>query len=263
VLLAVPDAYKSTGWIVLLFGCFVYGTLAVSVWKSIKTRNWLFLLFPVHCIAYITALFASGTSLGLWTRWTVPVWGSLLISFGYAVGILMPRVLPSGPLRPALARSLLGAFLLAQTGPFLYHGWKSFEPGSYREVGEWLRDHAAPNESVFLEPIGLIGYISKLYVHDYIGLVSPDVAEARRATGSNRWFAEYIRSRVPAYVVLRSKELENNEFSYGGYGDGVFTSGEKEWFNTRYEQVYRTIIGPEPDHFVIFRKLAVRGADVS
>src|ERR1019366_512048 len=50
-----------------------------------------------------------------------------------------------------------------------------------RPIGEWLKEHAlAPNETVFLEPLGFIGYYSNLKMLDFPGLGSPEMVAARK-----------------------------------------------------------------------------------
>jgi hypothetical protein len=81
-----------------------------------------------------------------------------------------------------------------------------------------------------------------LYVHDFIGLVSPRVTEGRKATpSSNRWFARYLKEGEPTFVVLREREIDRNEFLYGGCGDSVFLPAEKEWFALAYGLAFQTM----------------------
>ena len=259
LLLAVPDGFKDNLWLAMLFGVFAYGSLGICLWSVVRTKDWRFLVFPLYCVAYIMALFASGTPLGLWNRWTVPVWGALIVSFSYVVNSLDARFhswfsLFDVPRRGTIV-GVLVVLCFSLLTPFVYYNRRSLESYSFREAGEWLRDHAARDESVFLEPIGLIGYLSKLYVHDYIGLVSPAVVVARKAgMNSNRWFVRYLKDRLPTYVILRSEEIRNNEFAYGGYGDGLFTSEEKDWFDKEYQRVIQTSRGPEIDRLVVYKR---------
>lgn len=70
------------------------------------------------------------------------------------------------------------AFLVAAVvTPRVYH---TLQEGQRVErdlripIGLWLRNNARPSDSVMLEPIGYIGYYSRLRVIDVIGLVSPE-----------------------------------------------------------------------------------------
>jgi hypothetical protein len=79
------------------------------------------------------------------------------------------------------------------------------EDGTRRKVGLWLRDHMAPGETVYLEPIGYIGYYSQAHILDYPGLVSPSVVRARRETGQG--FYGCIDYLKPDWVVARPGNL--------------------------------------------------------
>lgn len=81
------------------------------------------------------------------------------------------------------------------------------EEGNRKQVGLWLRENAAtPHDSVFLEPLGYIGYFSNLGMYDFPGLASPEVVAARRKLGDN--WAGIIRELKPDWVVLRPQEVK-------------------------------------------------------
>jgi len=73
-----------------------------------------------------------------------------------------------------------------------------------RPLGEWLQAHMGVNETVFLEPIGYIGYYSQRHVLDWPGLVSPSVVRARRETGGDIW--RTIAALQPDWLVFRPRE---------------------------------------------------------
>jgi hypothetical protein len=80
------------------------------------------------------------------------------------------------------------------------------ENGVRRPIGEWLRANAAPGDTVFLEPLGYIGYFSGLRTYDYPGLSSPEVVAAIRRHGTKR-YAPIIRELNPNWLVLRPAEM--------------------------------------------------------
>jgi len=122
--------------------------------------------------------------------------------------------------------------------PVMYEHRRTLDLKPYETVGVWLHDHASQGERLMLEPIGIIGYRSQLYIHDFIGLVSPDVTRARESSGrADLWYAEYLRRERPEYVILRGCELQSNRFLYGGYGGSVFDREAKIWFDTAYVRV--------------------------
>ncbi len=77
-------------------------------------------------------------------------------------------------------------------------------------IGHWLREHArSPRDTVFLEPLGFIGYYSGLKMLDYPGLSSPEVVAARRLATSQAYpfcWSELIQILRPDWLVLREFE---------------------------------------------------------
>lgn len=81
------------------------------------------------------------------------------------------------------------------------------ETGNRQEIGQWLKAQAQPNDTVFLECVGYIGYYSGLKTHDYPGLTSAEMVAARRELGSND-YGQLIRRLQPDWLVLRPSERE-------------------------------------------------------
>jgi hypothetical protein len=79
--------------------------------------------------------------------------------------------------------------------------------GQRREIGEWLRAHRdSPTDTVFLEPLGYIGYYSQLKMYDYPGLSSAEMIAARRQVGENR--LALVAALTPRWIVQRPGELQ-------------------------------------------------------
>ncbi len=74
-----------------------------------------------------------------------------------------------------------------------------------RPLGVWLRGHARPDERIMLEPIGYVGYYSRLRVLDDIGLVSPEALEFYQS-GSAYPLVEMARELQPDLLLLRFGE---------------------------------------------------------
>jgi hypothetical protein len=71
-------------------------------------------------------------------------------------------------------------------------------------IGLWLKENArTPTDSVFLEPLGYIGFYSGLKMMDYPGLASREVVEARRTTRSKR-FEPIVDLLLPDWIVIRA-----------------------------------------------------------
>ena len=78
------------------------------------------------------------------------------------------------------------------------------EMGTRAKVGTWLREHSSAKRTVYLEPLGYIGYFSGLRMHDFPGLVSPEVVRLRRErklTGAELLSGN--QSRIGSYCGAR------------------------------------------------------------
>ena len=80
------------------------------------------------------------------------------------------------------------------------------ENGNRKEIGLWLKDHATPNDTVFLEPLGYIGFYSQLKMLDFPGLSSQEVLSARKKLQTDR-YAKLINELRPNWLVLRPREV--------------------------------------------------------
>ena len=75
-----------------------------------------------------------------------------------------------------------------------------------RPLGLWLRAHSRPMDRVMLEPIGYIGYYSRLPVLDMTGLVTPSVLPYYDRKNACPWLLiAYVDQ--PEWCVLRPSEL--------------------------------------------------------
>jgi hypothetical protein len=82
---------------------------------------------------------------------------------------------------------------------------KEIETGHRRLIGIWLKEHGKPSDTIFLEPVGYIGYFSDMKIADHPGLVNPEVVRLRRE--GMETFGQIVLSLRPEWVVLRPNEL--------------------------------------------------------
>jgi hypothetical protein len=86
------------------------------------------------------------------------------------------------------------------------------EWGNRKVIGAWLQANATgPDDTVFLECLGYIGFFSQLKMYDYPGLGSPEVIAARRLTRSRIFpecWDELIEGLKPDWLVMRPLEIE-------------------------------------------------------
>ena len=78
------------------------------------------------------------------------------------------------------------------------------EMGNRYALGNWLHDHGREEDTVFLEPLGYIGYFSKMHMLDWPGLVTPQVVAIRRESPGG--MLSMIPKLMPDWVVLRPRE---------------------------------------------------------
>lgn len=205
-------------------------------------------------------LFIPALGLGLWAmkdeRWAWPLWGwAGLHLIGYALLGVAPYHWYYAALAPALAlTAALGVMYLGRwrygrvPALLLALGLLTAEASSawaiylaaiglpipaekglpeaktfvYRQVGDWLRENAGPEETVGMMEVGIIGYYSQRRVIDFLGLIQPEIAHALRYR--NLYWA--IPHYLPDYIVLTHK---NPLYSY--------YLGEDRWFKKAYVPV--------------------------
>ena len=118
-----------------------------------------------------------------------------------------------GSVTSAIGLLLLGGVLTLslQAAQQLKAQQAIIEHGQRREIGRWLRSHGQPGDSVFLEPLGYIGFYSNLKMLDYPGLASREVIAARQRAKRRDYpgaWPELIIDLVPTWLVLRPYEAE-------------------------------------------------------
>lgn len=135
-------------------------------------------------------------------------WYFVLPVFGWSVAVAagLPQVIRSRLVWAALAVYVLtDALFLGQ----LYIGRDQTEGWLFGTAATTLRDASHGRGTVFLEPIGHIGYVSGLRVIDEVGLVSPEIPRMRmRGPG---WYTDVVRKRRPDYLVVRPALIDKNQ----------------------------------------------------
>lgn len=154
--------------------------------------------------------------------WYVPPWTVLAaIALAFVADALYSAA--AAARKPALLgtiRIAVAAALVLQIAVFAGTAWQMrnhqriVETGVRRDVGTFLREQAKPGDTLFLEPLGYIGYFSQLKTYDFPGLSSPEVVAAVK--GGARRYADIIATLKPRWVVLRPAEAARPEFKQTG-----------------------------------------------
>lgn len=236
---------------------FVIGASSRLIWKhgSVEFAPLFF-----YTISYSIAVFVVREKTGVfWSWWTAP-----LLAFMFIIAGLVLHHLFAASSNGAVVRAvkhtfvplIVGLSILFAIVSVLYGPEINRDPWPNYEVAHWLQQHAQPSDAIMLESIGYIGFVTDMYIYDFIGLISPEVTRARAESGlSNRWFAKFLQAMKPTFVVLRKGEVASNEFLFGGYGDRIFAPEEQNWFASNYVEAYSCGEENEELAFRIFRRV--------
>jgi hypothetical protein len=186
-------------------------------------------------------LLGAGAALVVWA-------GYVLVGAGYFwwyLGVPLGGIaLVSAAGFPQLARGralyVSAALTIAGTWPpayQLYVGRWSQERASFGNAASFLKEHARPGDKVFLEPIGMIGYSAPIRVIDEVGLVSPRVAERRKAGPG--WYADVAAQERPEWLVVRYGTMRTGE-AFAGAGAPFRSASERDSTLAAYQIQART-----------------------
>jgi hypothetical protein len=194
-------------------------------WQTLLEAQHLFPLAILATPAAVVGLAALGRRRP-WPALFAVAAGGILVLLGYtALGVpyfgwyfvlpLTSWAVAAAAGLPLLVRSRLVWAALAvyvlSDAPYLgqlYVGRNQVEARLFGDAAERLRMASGGHGTVFLEPIGHIGYRTGLTVIDEVGLVSPDVPRRRRRGAG--WYADIIQERRPEYLVVRPGLIEQN-----------------------------------------------------
>lgn len=165
--------------------------------------------------------------------WYAPPWTALAaIAIAFTADGLFNRAVASGHRTLAVGGRAVAVTIVAlQAGVLGAVAWQMRTAQTYIEtetrhaIGDWLRRHAQTGDTLFLEPLGYVGYYSQLKTYDFPGLSSPEVVAAGRH-GARR-YADIIGTLRPTWVLLRPSEAARPEFATTGVLQGYEVV--KEW----------------------------------
>ena len=189
---------------------------------------------------------------------------------GYFTGVLALRdservrwpAVRTTSLAAAWAFVLLSAAATVASAHQLRHAQQLIEDGNRKQVGLWLAANAAPRDTVFLEPVGYIGFYSQLKTFDFPGITSREVVAARRRlaapglTQGVEW-SRLINELRPTWVVLRPHE----EALVSGAAPGLLTGVYRRTADFDVTRQVKTVPGipgrallEADQRFLVFRR---------
>ncbi|MBI2513714.1 MAG: hypothetical protein HYV96_17240 [Opitutae bacterium] len=128
------------------------------------------------------------------------------------------------------------------------------EDGNRRKIGEWLRAQSQPGDTVFMEPLGYIGFFSGLKTYDWPGMSSRETVAARAEVGAS-WGA-ILRYLQPSWIVLRPFEVPRVEREAPGFLHNFYSVAQE--FDRSAEVARLDVHGRrylEHDaHFIVYRR---------
>jgi hypothetical protein len=217
----------------------------LTLWRARLEARGLALLALAGLAIWI-AYAAFGVAYFAWYLVLPVATGALLVAIG------LPRV-TRGPWIPAaLALFVLSSWTLQ---PELYRVRAGIEYKSFVATAQALGERSQPGESVLLEPIGMVGWATKLRIVDEIGLVSPWVAQRRKQ--GDGWMTDVLVKERPRWLVTRQVVMTGGE-AFAGRGRPFRDDAERQGVLDAYPLV-QTINGETGPQAMEIRRLRSPG----
>ena len=197
---------------------------AALLWRN-RAKQGAAWIVAVVGMAILAGYFFLGVPFFYWYM-VVPV-----AAWAWLAAIGLPLISRHRLLYASLMLYLISDTILLRN---LYVGRVKQEVLSFYRVGAALKVLSGGKGSVFLEPIGHIGYLTRMRIIDEVGLVSPAVAR-RRVQGPG-WYADVVAREQPDYLVVREGFFKGNE-SFAGVSAPFRGDGERDALLGSYDQV--------------------------
>jgi arabinofuranosyltransferase len=231
--------------------------LAGLLWY--RQRRAAALLGGLTAVLALCAIVVGGDALPMF-RFLVPLLPAFFLLLALGAAGLLERLGPRPYARLALGVVLFcfaaGAVLPGFTGATYEDVRRDLrEVSAWKEVGAWLRDHAAPTATIAVIPAGAIPYYSKLRSIDMLGLNDATIAHRKMPglgtgiPGHEKFDIDYVLSRRPDIILLGIYGLDPNPRPPQ---DLVHYSYEAEWRmldSPRFRDEYQIRRARAPDGY--------------
>jgi len=196
VVLALLGAIASRRTILFRIG-FPFLILYTSFYVALSLPNYHWYYAPY----YLFGFFWAGVGAGwLWLR---------------------AKATRSRAVRGALAAALISLMVLLVAGGFS-STWRSLEGprsmSAYRQIGEWLESNTPVEATVAAMEIGTLGWYSRRYIVDIVGLVTPENDRLLAARDFDGWLdlhqPDYVVTHLPEWRMERvvKAAVRNGEY---------------------------------------------------
>lgn len=207
----IPETNQLLPLLVLYSPALVAGAIA-----AFRERRSPAVLAITAALAVWLGYALTGATYFFW-YFAVPLAGFAMLA---AIGI--PRIVRGPAIPVAAALFLAGIWTVA---PLLYIGRAQNEYFLFAAAADVLNRDARPGETVFLEPIGIVGWRTPLRILDEVGLVSPEVLK-RRLEGPG-WYHDLVATRRPEWLVVRRGVMASGQ-AFAGVGRPFRTPEERD-----------------------------------
>ncbi|MDT3696525.1 MAG: hypothetical protein ROY99_09030 [Ignavibacterium sp.] len=198
------SGYYSSALITVLFITGIYFTLKKRI-KLLPMIAWFFI--------YYSALIISKTQIHGW--YLIPPLFVFLIVSGIGIFSIYNILLKNFSRYQKLLNAFVVVFVILSSAFALklkieqMNFELSYEETVRIPIGKYLNKYTPISSTVFLEPIGVIGYYSNRYIYDDSALISPIFLEINRLTYNASSVYKKIELVKPDYLVLRNRDLED------------------------------------------------------
>ena len=214
-------------------------------------------------VAYV--VFIGGDKLSMF-RFFVPVIGLLGLLVAWGAEGWVRRFGSRRALQWAAGLGLAAAAVFAARPNFAgtsYESmrWEMKETATWKEIGIWFRQNAAPGESLAVVPAGAMPYFSGLKTVDMLGLNDPVIAHTRvqmgrGEAGHEKYNLEYVLRRAPGLVVVGVYDATPQPLTLDKMVIPYYPIEQALLASPEFQRRYRPEMGRIPrGYFVYFRRV--------
>jgi len=195
----------------------------IQFWRQYKDLRPIVYFFPLYAAIFLSCRTPFFSWYSIPSKWAFYLLATYLIWWVFEKAAEIWPV----PLKPELVMGLLAASMVLLGVHMVRGEFGTQQPNTPLAISNLIDQQVRPEGRVFLEHIGLIGYRTRRYIYDYMGLVTPETVRLRRQYGSN-WVPKAARQYQADVVVLYGPDVLSVERT-----DDV----DAIWFQNTYRHV--------------------------
>jgi len=196
--------FRDGGWISRFTLLLILAGIA-----AMAARFHRFYVIPVGALAAYSAYYVFCVA-GIFGWYLMPFTAVNVLLLVLGLGALFARFFQPRD-AAVLARAACVLYLLPFVAvlPFTFRADRAIQryiEVARKNIGLYLYAHKQPGDQVGCEPLGNIGYYSRMPVLDYPGLASPEVTALLKRDPSRRSLERMLDYFRPRWIVLREQE---------------------------------------------------------